>query len=817
MAGLSPHPLFEPEWFGPDLPRKRITSILVYLDNGAPRGGPGPLFDEAAYLVREPDAASHPGRALGHFLAAADDEDLLPVPPGHPGAAPSWGAAREIAYAAAREHCRYEALRSTPRRGPWDGDADAAFVTTWSGVPLPASQADGAPLVSVVTPVRNRPAQVLEAIESVRQQTFAGWELVVVDDGSTDDTGDVLDRAAQGDERIRVLHLPPSGVSAARNAGIAAASGRWLAFLDSDNTWVPHFLQVMVAFLEENGLGAGHSVVDTMIDPGPDSPGRYLTLDADLDHLLVRNHIDLNALVVRTDLAREIDGFDEALRRWVDHDFAIRIARRTPVPRVSFRGVLYDHGFDARDRITTTESDRWEWAVLGKAHLDWDRAEAASRVPGRVSVCIATVEDWERTRVAVDAVLAADDLAHAGATGDLEVVLLDNGSRRSVGAILHELYDGDPRVRIMSRPRNLGFGIGASLAFLESTGETVVFLDNDTEVLPGWLRPLQLALDDDEVLGAQSLLLRSDGSVWSAGYAFLGGRLVPSRLLEGHPVDDALRLAPMRRTAVSGNALAMRAADVIRLRGFDPMFHNGLEDLDLCLRAGDGAAGRFRVVTESRVLHHCRALRSDRFHDSDQDNRVLFLDRWADRMPARDVDVLTQLGLEIAHLDPGAPVYRVGEVRAPKPVVVRPRSLVGSGPGAGLPRLRWSLKTGVPLRASADEPDLVAAEALAAALRSLGQDVVVDRLESNGRTTDYLDDVAVAIRGNVELIEVPGRVNLLFRLDPNLPLVDAEAGRYSAVLGLADAGGDADRAARLLVDAAATATATAPWGPPPSS
>jgi glycosyltransferase involved in cell wall biosynthesis len=93
--------------------------------------------------------------------------------------------------------------------------------------------------VSVIIPTYNRANFVTEAIDSVLSQTFLDYELIVVDDGSTDDTKDVLLRY---EGRIKYIYQPNSGVGAARNAGVRCAVGEWLAFLDSDDTWLPEYL-----------------------------------------------------------------------------------------------------------------------------------------------------------------------------------------------------------------------------------------------------------------------------------------------------------------------------------------------------------------------------------------------------------------------------------------------------------------------------------------------------------------------------------------------------------------------------------------------
>lgn len=824
--GMSPHPLFEPEWFRPERPRNRPNTLLVYLAEGGGEHGPGPLFGESAYLEQFPEADAHPGRALGHFVTHARDDDPVPAPTGHRAARLTWGQARELAYACAREFRTFEDLRSAPRRGPWDETANQRFVAEWLGRGVPAS--GGEPRVTVVMPVRNRPVQVLDAIASLQAQTLSDWELVVVDDGSTDETAEVVARVVAEDPRVRLVRQAPSGVCAARNAGIETARAEWLAFLDSDNTWVPHFLQVMVGYLEAHELRAGHAVIDTMVEPDDEESGRYLAFDGGLEHLLVRNHIDLNGFMVRSDVIAEVGGFDEALRRWVDHDLAIRVARVTEVPLVPFVGVRYDHQLDSTDRITTTEPSSWEWVVLGKHHVDWDavRSAAPDRRAGMVSICMPSLEDWARTRVAVDAVLAAADLDPGTA---IELVLLINGSRRCVGNVLRSLYSDDPRLRILSVPRNLNFAVSANLAFAESVGQTVVFLDNDTEVLGDWLTPLVRGLEEPGTLGCQALLLNPDASVQCAGWAFLGGAALPSPLLANHPVDDVVRAAPIRLRAVSASALAMRAADVVRLRGFEPAYVNGYEDVDLCLRAVDGGDDRFAVVPESRVVHQGRR-RLVRHYERDQVNRRTWMSRWGDAPPPSDLGILHELGYEVLRVDPGEPVETAHDVRVPVPVVGRRPRTVTTGPAAGEPCLRWALKTPVPLRRSGDIRELALAEGLAAALRDLGQEVVVDRLEANQRRSGQLDDVAVALRGDAALVDEPGLVNLCWLLDPEPELDVAESRRYDGVLAaagerleLVDPSGDrtvsrgaADSvdlagAARLLLTIAVELRAAQPW------
>lgn len=798
----APHPLIEPEWCSPIIDKRRPQDPVIVLQQGGARApDPGPLFHMTTYLKAHPEARRARGGPLGHFIAHARDDDPLPVAPDYPGVAPSWGSMHRLLMDKAQEYARNDALREHRRVTTWDVSEERRFLARWTSpdsVPDLALASNGTvtddtgrstPWVTVVMPVRNRPGQVRTAIASVREQTFADWELIVVDDGSTDETPDVVRSVAEQDPRITLVQIPPSGVSTARNVALERGQGRFAAFLDSDNTWVSHFLQVMLGYLVAHDQKAGYSVVDA----GPDVTDRYLAYRGGLDHLLVKNHIDLNSLVVDRELVMDVGGFDPGLRRWIDHDLMIKIVKREEFVLIPFVGVVYDDNNDATDRITNIESGHWLYRVLANHVLDWAalREHLPDRIPGRVSVCIPTYQDWELTVSAIRRVLEAADAARTAGTdgrdtdrdligGDVEIVVLDNGSRRSVSAVLAVLFATEPRVRLLTMSRNFNFAVGSNLAFAASTGGMVVFLNNDTEVSPGWLEPLVEALADPEVRGAQPLLLYPDGTVQSAGTVFFGGDVLPSPLLVNHAPEDVRRAGKIRLTAVTAAALAMRAADVVELEGFDPIFLNGFEDVDLCLRAVESRGGAFAVVPDSVVMHH--ESRTPGRSTNIQENRALWLERWRGRLPGPELDVYKRLGLQVAHLAPGPVPHETGDLRMPSPVLIRPARAVSSGSAEGMPSLRWALKIAAPAGAEGDGwGDVRFAEDLARALEKLGQEAVIDRREAHHRSTAYLDDVVLNIRGLGEVALDPGRVNLLWVISHPERVTAAELRRYDKV------------------------------------
>lgn len=104
------------------------------------------------------------------------------------------------------------------------------------------------PRLSVIIPVYNREYCIAEAIDSVRRQTFSDWELILVDDGSTDKSGAICDSYRIRDSRIKVIHTENFGVSHARNVGLDHAEGEWLAFLDSDDEYLPNAFETLFAY-----------------------------------------------------------------------------------------------------------------------------------------------------------------------------------------------------------------------------------------------------------------------------------------------------------------------------------------------------------------------------------------------------------------------------------------------------------------------------------------------------------------------------------------------------------------------------------------
>ena len=107
--------------------------------------------------------------------------------------------------------------------------------------------------VSIVTPCYNGARHVAETIESVLSQTYSDWEMIVVDDGSSDDSARIIGEYAGRDPRIRLIRQDNAGTACARNVALCVAEGRYIALLDADDIWEPVFLERQLAFMRQKG------------------------------------------------------------------------------------------------------------------------------------------------------------------------------------------------------------------------------------------------------------------------------------------------------------------------------------------------------------------------------------------------------------------------------------------------------------------------------------------------------------------------------------------------------------------------------------
>ncbi|MDQ3816839.1 MAG: glycosyltransferase [Acidobacteriota bacterium] len=216
------------------------------------------------------------------------------------------------------------------------------------------------PLVTAIIPVYNGEEFVADAIRSVLGQTYEGVECLVVDDGSKDNTASVVRGFG---ESVRYIHKANGGVASARNRGAAEARGRYIAFLDADDVWLPHKLErQMSLLLKRTELGLTYSgvyIVDEKLRKTGEvaPPGGSVALRNTLLLELPVMMISMTA-VLPIGAFNAVGGFNERLSTSADTDFACRVACKFPVEAIDEPLALYrQHGSQMHLNARAMEHD----------------------------------------------------------------------------------------------------------------------------------------------------------------------------------------------------------------------------------------------------------------------------------------------------------------------------------------------------------------------------------------------------------------------------------------------------------------------------
>jgi len=771
-AGLSPHPAFHAPTYlaalsAPERRRRGVAEAPFrhYLRVGARWGRtPHPLFNAEAYLAAHPESAEHPGGPLAMFLAGGTPLTLEEGATGFP-----WDAPHEFLEAA---RATAETLRSTrgfsetPRDTPdFDTEREAQVKAELRSRPLP----DEPPLVSVVVPTKDRADMLGETLDSVLAQTYPHWQLIVVDDGSRDGTPALLERYT-GDDRVEVVtHEEARGVAAARNTGLARAGGTYVAYLDSDNTWFPDFLELMVRHLVHSGDRAAYGVtalVEEDVPEGTEPRRLYRGVPFDREHLRERNFVDCIVLVHERSLLEATGGFDETLRRNVDWDLFLRLAEQTDFTLVPVLATQYDVWSERGSRITTVEPMAYRFVVRQRTLVDVAALleSAPERDPDLVSVVVAVgpSDTGETVGTGVRRLLET-------ASGPVEVVVVDARAKEPEAIRLHAELDLLEQVTVRRLTQALPLEVARNVGVGATGGALLCFLPASAWTQPGWDAPLREGLDRHRVV--QPLVLTPGGAVWSAGLDFLdsGHWYLPWSGFSG----DAPELAAERTVvAVTAAALAVRAADFLAVGGFDPLVREDVYGGELSLR----------VTTHTGGTAGCLPATAVAWRELPPDARTESAMARVRENQARDRDQWVQAGRPRLAAEQVLPGYRlIGFDRnrrsqaAPQPLVVHDRP---ERP------LRWALKIGAPtVERRTNWGDWHFAQSLKASLERLGHEVSVDCKDSWYRPSSPLDDVVVQMRG-VSIYGInPGHTNVSWVISHPERVTATELSDYDLVFG----------------------------------
>lgn len=186
--------------------------------------------------------------------------------------------------------------------------------------------------VSVIIPTYNRSALLREAVESVLAQTFSDWEIIIVDDGSTDNTIELINSFRN--PRVHIFTVPHRGnIATLRNIGVQKSSGDWISFLDSDDLWVPEKLEIQLAALKKNTKQWCYGAFELMDEKGATIPSKHGVYHP-FSGWIIRKIItyeataNISSLILSRSLFDEVGGFnsDPELFCREDYEFVLRLA-----------------------------------------------------------------------------------------------------------------------------------------------------------------------------------------------------------------------------------------------------------------------------------------------------------------------------------------------------------------------------------------------------------------------------------------------------------------------------------------------------------
>lgn len=281
------------------------------------------------------------------------------------------------------------------------------------------------------------------------------------------------------------------------------------------------------------------------------------------------------------------------------------------------------------------------WALKRRSdELPWSEWRQVKRASGMVSIVIPVFNEPDMTEHCVRTIFSVN------ANVPFEVICVDNGSEVATQKVLDDLAQDFDDLKVVRNEKNLNFALGCNIGFGCTRGEYVVFLNNDTEVQPNWLDVLVNRLAVGDCYGVQPQLLYPDGRLQCLGVVFSEKSTLGYPIYSGSLPAECKADKPRVFKALTAACLGLRADYFIRVRGFDAIFINGQEDIDLCLRLHQLTGKLGAYEPKSVVIHH-ESESEGRFTRLNQ-NRKIFVHRWEGKIAADDRSYYRDDGFEVS-------------------------------------------------------------------------------------------------------------------------------------------------------------------------
>jgi GT2 family glycosyltransferase len=462
------------------------------------------------------------------------------------------------------------------------------------------------PLVSILTPVFDTPVLWLrEAVESVLAQAYENWELLLIDDGSTDaDLLRALPGVAGRDPRIRLVRLQShQGISAALNRGLDLANGEWITFLDHDDLLEPNALFQNVKRLQKNpGLDLIYSDEDKLTEQGFDLP--MLKPDWSPDFFLSCNYL-CHMIFLRRDLVRAVGGFQSQFDGSQDYDLLLRVSERTErihhIPRVLYHWRRSENSSASDVRQKPGQLEASLRAI--EAHLKRRGEQAHVAVDWRTHAFYVRRELREAKQISIiipsfcgssSLERCLESLVGRTSYPNYEIVIVQMGRGDNMADAATNFSH-----RVLSFADALNDSAAKNHAVAQTDSPWLLFLDGNVVAMdPDWLTIMAEYVQRPETGAVGPRLINPGGTIEHAGLV-LGVNGMAQSAFHGFPAEHpgVNRQLQMTRnySAVSGACLLMRREVFQQIGGFDEKLSGVLADVDLCLKLRD--AGYLIVYT----------------------------------------------------------------------------------------------------------------------------------------------------------------------------------------------------------------------------
>ena len=337
------------------------------------------------------------------------------------------------------------------------------------------------PLVSIIMPTYNRKDIIQNAINSVLKQTYENWELIIIDDGSSDGTRDLLNKVNSA--KIKILsNVENKGHSFSRNKGLNEAKGEYIMYLDSDNEWDSRYIETIVgAFIElpdADALYSGQLLYEDY-DSKPYAI-RFGSYNKPLLHN--RNYIDINCFAHKNYVPDEIGGFNEDLIKLVDWDYILRISNKFKIYSVPVLLSKY-YVSNSSNRVTDLPFD-----YDGNASKLIEENSIPIKYNGlsyKVSIIIPSFESLSELKLCIETILSfnLNDM--------VDIIVVDNNSSGNVKKYLKKLQS-KKQIKLIINNANYGFTYAVKQGItLSDKNSDILILNNDAILTEGSLENLQ--------------------------------------------------------------------------------------------------------------------------------------------------------------------------------------------------------------------------------------------------------------------------------------------------------------------------------------